>query len=150
MKKLIFSLLSTALLLTPINSLAATLDELPSTESSNQWKVVIGKPDNEPPEFNKSTKPDLYNLYSMDIENIGDKNINLIKIEVYRNEPNSTKDYELFTVEDDDIHRNDIGPSFHHHNFPMYTKATKLKVILTWADSSKSERKFREEFVFEQ
>lgn len=148
MKKLILSLLTTTFLLVPINSLAATLKKLPSSESSNQWKVVIGKPDN--PGFNKSTNPDLYNLFSMDIKNIGDKNIKLIRIEAYRNEPNSTKEYELFTIEND---TNDMHPSFHHHNFPMYTKATELKVILTWTDNSKEseyKRRFREQFVFEQ
>lgn len=153
MKKIKISLLCISLLviLTPINTLAATLEKLPSTESSKHWKVVIAKGDHEDPKLNKSDKPDLYNVYSMDIKNIGDENVKLVTVEAYRDEPNSSKEYELFTTD----YREDkpFEPSFHHHNFPLYTKATELKVIVTWtdkSDKSKYQRKFREEFVFQQ
>ncbi|MGD6960436.1 hypothetical protein ACQCWA_22975 [Rossellomorea aquimaris] len=153
MKKFTISLLCIALLVTwaPISSLAQSLEKLPSTETSKQWEVLIGKGDHEDPKLNKSDKPGLYNIYSMDIKNIGDENVKLVRVEAYRDDPNSTKEYELFTAEYDQD--KPLNSSFHHHNFPLYTKATKLKVILTWtakSDESKYKRKFREQFVFER
>lgn len=130
MKKLTVSLLFLTLLITlsSINSLAASLKELPATKSSEQWEVVIGKTDSHNSKANKSDRPDLYNVYSMDIKYIRDKNINLVRVEAYRDEPNSNTDYELF----------------HHHNFPIYTKAKKLKVIVTWSEKNdNSKRKYR-------
>lgn len=152
MKKFIISLLFTALLiLAPKNSWAASLNKLPSTEYSEQWKVVIAKGDHEDPNLNKSDKPDLYNVYSMDIKNIGNENVKLVRVEAYRNEPNSTKEFELFTA--DYEQGESSNPSFHHSNFSLYNKATKLKVMITWtdtSDTSKYPRKFREQFIFKQ
>ncbi|MGJ7912338.1 hypothetical protein [Neobacillus sp. LXY-1] len=139
-----------ALILVPINSLAATLQNLPSKESSKQWEVIVGKADSDDTKLNKSTKPDLYNVYSLNIKNIGDKDIKMVKVEAYRDEPNSTTQYELFTV---DYEHNSLEKPFHHQNFPLYTKATQLKVIVTWtkkSDKNDYPRKYSEQFVFQQ
>ncbi|MDQ0268892.1 hypothetical protein [Cytobacillus purgationiresistens] len=130
-----------------INTFAKTLENLPVTVSSNQWKVEIAEPDNDDPQSNKSDKPDLYNLYSLDINNIGKDNVELVRVEAYRDHPGSTSEYELFTES-----IKTAEPMFHHSNFPLFTKATRLKVIVTWIDkndNSVHKRKFREEFIFE-
>lgn len=62
--------------LLPTNSLATTLEKLPSTESSKHWKVVIAKADDEDPNLNKSRNPDLYSVYSMDIKTLAEKTLN--------------------------------------------------------------------------
>ena len=153
MIRLTLSLLSLAVILTliPLNSSAATLKNIPSKEYSKQWEVVVGKADSDEPKLNKSSKPDLYSVFSLDVKNIGDENIKLIRVEAYRDEPNSTTQYELFTVDYEDEQA--LYPSFHHHNFPLYTKAKELKVIITWTKKSEKndhQRKFREQFVFQQ
>jgi hypothetical protein len=141
-------LIAVVLLVTslPINTFAASMEKLPALESSKQWNVTIGDPDSEDPKANQS-KPGYFNVYSMDIKNVGDKDVNIVRVEAYRNEPNSTTEYELFTS-------NGLSQdSFHHMNFPLYINATKLNVIVTWtkkSDTSKHQRKYREQFVFEQ
>jgi hypothetical protein len=151
MKKLAILLLSLTLLVTfaPNTTLAATLENLPSTESSKQWEVIVDNADSDDPNFNKSTKPDLYNVYSMDIKNIGDENVKSLRIEAYRNDPNLKTEYELFTAEDEENKL--LTPSF-HHNFPLSSKATNLKVFITWTKKSRNniyQRKYREVFVFQ-
>jgi hypothetical protein len=146
---LFFSIIIT-LILVPINSLAATLQNLPSKESSKQWEVVVGKADSSDPKLNKSKKPDLYNVYSLNIKNIGEEDIKMVKVEAYRGEPNSATQFELFTV---DYEQDSLKSSFHHQNFPLYTKATQLNVIVTWtkkSDKNDHPRKYRELFVFQQ
>jgi hypothetical protein len=134
--------------LMPINNgMASTLDKLPSSQSSKQWSVVIGKPDAEKPEFNKS-KPDVFNVYSMDIKSISKNDIKLLRVEAYRNERHSKTEFELFTIEEN----MDLKPSFHHHNFPLAANAEMLTVIITWSKNgdNKHNRKYREQFVFIQ
>ena len=144
------SLVSFCLTFVPINSFAETLEKLPATETSDQWEVVIGKPDTDDPNLNKSDNPDLYNVYSMVINNISNKdNVELVRIEVYRDHPKLSKEYELFTTNYDE--KNLLEPTLHHHNFPLYTKATKLKVIVTWTEKNdQSDRRYKEQFVFKQ
>ncbi|WP_088087985.1 hypothetical protein [Bacillus sp. OV166] len=95
--------------------------------------MVVGKAASNDPNLNKSTKPELYNVYSLDIKNIGDKDNKMVRVEAYRDEPNSTTQFELFTV---DYEHDNLNPSFQHQNFPLYTKATELKVIVTWTKKS--------------
>ncbi|MFS0605273.1 hypothetical protein [Peribacillus frigoritolerans] len=150
MKKVQISILITVLFLTlaPINSFASSLENLPRKLSTNQWSVEIGKPDSPNRHDNKSDNPELYNVYSMDIKNIGDKNVKLVRVEAYRDDPNSQTAFELFTTESD----KNLTPSFHHNNFPLFTKATKLIVTVTWTKESgdKYPRKFQEHFFFNQ
>ncbi|WP_085994201.1 hypothetical protein [Oceanobacillus senegalensis] len=135
-------------LLFPISGMASSLEKLPSSEKSNQWEVVIDKP-----KSNEHTpKPDV-NFYSMDIKYIGDEKVKIERVEAYRDDPNSSFDFEIFTVTPDLETEKDVK-SVGHQNFPIFTQATKLKVIVTWTkegeDSSKYKRNFREEFIFKQ
>jgi hypothetical protein len=151
MKKLKMFLLSFVLLSTmaPINTFAASLEKIPSSLSSKQWSVVIGKADSSETKNNKS-KPNVFNVYSMDIKSIGKEDVNLVRIEAYRDEPNSSPEFELFTI---DPGMKSLQPNFHHANFPLSVKASKLKVVITWtkkSDNGKYPRKYREQFLFEQ
>jgi hypothetical protein len=130
----------------PENIFATKFEKLPMVENSEQWEVVLGKPDSHDKMANKS-KPGYFNVYSMDIKNVGDKDVNIVRVEAYRDQPNSMTEYELFTA--DGLSQD----SFHHMNFPLYSKAKKLNVIVTWtkiSDTNAHKRKYREQFVFNQ
>ncbi|MBT2688347.1 hypothetical protein J7I93_09150 [Bacillus sp. ISL-47] len=148
MKKLKTSILIIVLSLTlvPVNSFAVSPEKLPVKMSSKQWSLQIGRPDNMNPELNRSKNPNIFNFFSMDLKNIGDKNIKLVRIEAYRDDPDVESDIELFTIENIES----ITPSFHHHNFPLLNGA-KLKVIVTWTIDNKgqNERKFQDRFIFD-
>lgn len=150
MKKLITLFTSFVLLfiLIPINGIAATLDKLPSSQSSEQWKVVIGEPDADKPELNKS-EHGVFNVFSLDIKNLGKDNINLVRVEAYRNDPHSKTEFGLFTFEDNMLPQS----SFHLHNFPLAMNAQEITVSITWTKKgshNKKERKYREQFVYIQ
>lgn len=134
---LLFVLLFTTL--TPIKTFATTLEKLPVAVSSEQWSVIIGEPEND------SSKAGVYNVYSMEIKNIGDENINLVSVEAYRDEPNSPTEFELFTFNAD----LNTQPYFQHTNFPIAIEASKLSVTITWTGKSDN-RKYRETFIFNQ
>lgn len=140
---MLFSMFTLSLF--PINVIASSLDKLPSSETSSQWEVVIDKPDNNDVEANPT-----FNVYSMDIKNIGNENIKIVKVEAYRDEPNSQTDFELFTVDFEKEKDMNLQASFHHKNFPISTEAKSLKVIITWKKQSDSSRLFREKFIFNQ
>lgn len=111
--------------------------------------VVISNPDSSDPEANKS-KPGVFNVYSMDIKNIGGKNVKNVRVEAFRDAPNKVTKYELFTAEEKNLLQHG---SFHHQNFPISINAKELIVIITWSEKgidSKHERKYKEQFVFEQ
>ena len=138
-----------SLLLFPSNSAALSLEQLPSSKSSNEWEVVIDRPKSDDLE----SKPDVYNIYSMNIEYIGNKDVKLERVEAFRDDPSLSYDIELFTVdcERDAKETNmNIEPSFRHQNFPISTKATNLKVIVTWTKKVEGSRSFRKEFIFKQ
>ncbi|NRG48345.1 hypothetical protein [Bacillus sp. CRN 9] len=151
MKKWVaFSFIALLFFTATTNILAKPLDNLPLTKSSKQWKVQIAEPDNEDKQSNISHNPDLYNFYSMDVTNINGNNVELVRVEAYRDHPGSTSEYELFTMDSESVKATE--PIFHHSNFPLYTKATKLKVFVTWTlknDKSIDKRKFRDQFTFE-
>lgn len=75
----------------PINASASSLGHLPSTEKSNQWEVIIDKPKSD----DLKSKPDVYNVYSMDIRYIGNEDIKIERVEAYRDDPSSSSDFEL-------------------------------------------------------
>jgi hypothetical protein len=128
---------------------AATIKNLPKIETSNHWKVTLGKPDIG--ELN--AKKDV-NVYSVDIKNIGAKVFDP-SFTVYRDEPNTRTMYYLTSSKK-------LGASqdfFHHQNLPVSNKAKTLEIIVTWKDKpyelSKngqkySARKFKQTFVFKQ
>jgi hypothetical protein len=130
-----------------LKTFALTFDKLPISQSSQQWKIEIGNPDNPFPKDQKATKK--FNEYSLDIRNIGDKTIELERIEVYRDEPDSKTKYELFTADGDKLK---ITESLHHKNLPVALSAKKLEVIITWSKKGiidKDDRKYQETFLFE-
>jgi hypothetical protein len=149
--KLIFPLvlMSVLLFLAPYNTSAATLEKLPSAETTKNWKVVVGKPDTNNPKLNKSTNPDLYNVFSLDIKNVSDEKIKLEKVEAYREEPKLDTQYELFTAE---LNKEKYSSNnFHFQNFGLSKKSSYLKVVVTWTkEDDNTERKYREEFIFQQ
>lgn len=129
----------------PINTFASSLGHLPSIEKSNQWEVVINKPKSD----ELKSKPNVYNVYSMGIKYIGNDDIEIERVEVYRDDPSSPSDFELFT-EDFEIEKDKtVEPSFQHQNFPISTQAKQLKVIITWTKKEDG-RRLRKEFVFKQ
>ncbi|WP_040982786.1 hypothetical protein [Oceanobacillus jeddahense] len=131
----------------PASGMATSLENLPSSEASDQWEVNIDTPKNNDFE----TKPDIYNIFSMDIKYTGDKDIKLDRVEAYRDDPSSSYDFELFTVNDDlEFEKNKEQPVFSHQNFPLSIQSTELKVIVTWSDKDDSSRKYKEEFIFKQ
>jgi hypothetical protein len=128
----------------PENTNAANFEPLPKVEHSKQWEVVINKPDSK---VANKLKPVNFNVYSMHIKNVGKKDVNIVRVEAYRDQPNTTTEYELFTF--DGLNQD----SFHHMNFPLYSKANQLNVIVTWtkiSDTNEHKRKYREQFVFTQ
>ncbi|ASK63947.1 hypothetical protein CFK37_18175 [Virgibacillus phasianinus] len=129
----------------PIQTMASSLEKLPASETSTQWEVVIDHPESD----EVKPKPGVYNMYSMDIKYVGDENIKLVRVEAYRDEPNSPIEYELFTADYEEMDGN-FEPSFHHQNFPFSAQAKKLKVIITWKKDRNNSRSFRDVFVFSQ
>ncbi|RST76174.1 hypothetical protein D4T97_005165 [Siminovitchia acidinfaciens] len=134
-----------SILLFPLSSTASSLDQLPSSKLSKDWEVVIDKPKSN----ELKPKPDVYNIYSLDIKYIGDEAIKMERIEAYRDDPGSSVDFELFTS-NLGMERNVDQQTFHHQNFPISVKATDLKVIVTWANKGDNSRKFKEVFIFKQ
>ncbi len=127
---------------------AASIKELPVTQSSNQWKVTVGKAETD----NSKEEKDVFNLYSIDIKNIGDKVYNLT-FEVYRDEPSTKTMFGLSEVKS-------IDQDFYHHsNQPVSSNAKQIEVIVTWREKPYEQlndgkkvpgRKFKETFVFYQ
>jgi hypothetical protein len=143
---LLFIIVSTMIM--PKDLEANELENLPRTLETKQWKVSVGKPDLSDKKLNKSIRPALYNVYSLDIKNIGEENIELVRVEGYKNLPKSASTfYELFTVEYDE--GKPLEPSFHHSNFPLDTKATALMVSVTWKNKNNDQRKIKEQFIFQ-
>lgn len=86
----------------------------------------------------------------MGIKYIGNDDINIERVEAYRDDPKSSLDFELFTVDFEIEKGKNVEPSFQHQNFPLSTQAKQLKIIITWTKKDDSSRSFREEFVFKQ
>lgn len=138
---------SILLLCTPLNTFALTFEKLPVSNSSQQWKVEIGNVAKQSGNIQGDSRE--YKEYSLDINNIGDKTIELERIEVYRSEPNSTTKYELLTDDADEL---STVQSFHHENLPVSLSAKRLEVIITWSNDDAQvnpDRKYQETFVFE-
>lgn len=131
----------------PMKSSALTFDTLPISQSSQQWKVKIGNPDIKKPNVKKERLK--FNEYSLDIENIGQKDIVVESFEVYRDEPNTKTKYELFTMKGDEYKPLE---AVHHQNLPVALTAKRLEVIITWSKKGiekNMDRQYQETFVFE-
>ena len=151
MRNIKISVLSIILLIifAPLNTRAEQFEQFSSKETSKQWNVVIEKSISDNSKHNPLKKDGLYNLYNMSITNIGDKNVRLTRIEAYSDVPK--KENELFTF-DDEKDKLLNSSSFFQQTFPLHSKSTKMKVIVTWTDNNKSnqQRKYKEEFIFQR
>lgn len=134
----------------PTNSFAKSFDSLPISKSSDQWSIKIDHPDKDEPNQPTLTKAKkgVFNVYSLDIRNIGDKDINNVKVEAYRDEPNSTTKYELFTHSASML----IKGNYRHSNFPISVKSKDLVIDITWEKTIKESyvRHYKETFTFHQ
>lgn len=126
---------------------AASIKELPVTQTSSQWKVTLGKAET----YNFEKEKDVFNVYSIDIKNIGKKAYDL-SFEVYRDEPNTKTMFGLSEV-------TSLDQDFYHHtNQPVSVKAKQIEVIVTWREKPDElnkekkipARKFKESFIFYQ
>jgi len=130
-----------------MKSSALTFDTLPISQSSQQWKVEIGNPDIKKPNVKKERLK--FNEYSLDIKNIGEKDIEVERFEVYRDEPNTRTKSELFTMEGDEYNPLE---AVHHQNLPVALTAKRLEVVITWSKKGiekNMDRQYQETFVFE-
>jgi|GEM_PF-3461204 len=128
---------------------ALSLNQLPTAKNSDHWKVTFDKPDIN----DEKLKKDVFNVYSLDIKNIGDK-VYDPQIEVYRDEPNTRTMYWLFT--------SGVSPlkqDFHHQNMPVSSNAKNIEIVITWREQpyekmtngeKYSARKYKQTFVFKQ
>lgn len=126
-----FSFLTVAMLGTHATAHAFSPESLPVIQSSDRWEVKIDSPDDQKhPDMIKSQKG-VYNTYSLKLKDL-QKDVYNLKVEVYRDEPNSKTKYELFT------NNNPLFKSGQeiqlHANFPISVKAEELEVTITWQE----------------
>ena len=150
MKKLVLSLVSLLLLFvmgTGIAVSALTIPKLPITEKSKQWEVEIAKPDEEDPHLVRAKKG-LYNTYSLNLRNIG-KDVQDVKVQLFRNEPNSTTRYGLLPAIEPCHLSKSQKVALHISNFGLSDKAEELTVLVTWKEKNET-RDYQETFTFQQ
>ncbi|TPF16798.1 MULTISPECIES: hypothetical protein [Priestia] len=149
MKKYLF-LFSLAVMLfvlhSNIQAHALTFNQLPNTQSSDQWTVEIDKVKSNDPHAIKSKKG-VYQTYSMAIKSIKN-DASDVRIELFRDEENSTSKYGIVHSERETLNRDDKEP-FYFANFPLSEKAKKLEVVITWKEKG-SDRNYQERFTFSQ
>ncbi|WP_235815167.1 hypothetical protein [Neobacillus vireti] len=76
---------------------ALTFDHLPTKQTSDQWSVQVGKAmESENSVISEKGK---FHTYSLKVDNLGDE-IASVKINMYRNEPDSKTKYSLFGCPD--------------------------------------------------
>lgn len=131
-----------------LSASAASLKELPATRTSNHWKVTLGKAEID----HVNEEKDVFNLYSIDIRNIGEK-VYDPTFEIFRDEPNTKTMFALSEVTSSD------QDHYHHTNQPVSIKAKQIEVIVTWREKPYEQlndgrkvpaRKYKESFVFYQ
>ncbi|WP_243549733.1 hypothetical protein [Priestia megaterium] len=149
MKKYLF-LFSLAVMLfvlhSNIQAHALTFNQLPNTQSSDQWTVEIDKVKSNDPHAIKSKKG-VYKTYSLAIKSIKN-DASDVRIELFRDEENSTSKYGIVHSERETLNRDDKEP-FYFANFPLSEKAKKLEVVITWKEKG-SDRNYQERFTFSQ
>ncbi|MED5245850.1 hypothetical protein [Priestia sp. LL-8] len=149
MKKYLF-LFSLAVMLfvlhSNIQAHALTFNQLPNTQSSDQWTVEIDKVKSNDPHAIKSKKG-VYQTYSMAIKIIKN-DASDVRIELFRDEENSTSKYGIVHSERETLNRDD-KEAFYFANFPLSEKAKKLEVVITWKEKG-SDRNYQERFTFSQ
>jgi hypothetical protein len=131
-----------------VNTYAYTPEKLPTSQSSDHWKVKIDEPDVKDLKDN-----DEFNTYSIDVRNLGGQ-VYDATVEIYRDEPNTNTKAELITYKIPDSQN-----FFHHQNQPISVDSKKIEVVVTWKeepfrvtkDGKKyPARKFKQAFLFPQ
>lgn len=149
MKKYLF-LFSLAVILFVFNSNikanALTFDQLPNGQKSKQWTVEIDKVKDSDQRDIKSKKG-VYQTYSMTIKN-NKNDASDVRIELFRDEENTTTKYGIVNSERETLNRDDKEP-FYFANFPLSEKAKELEVVITWKEKG-SDRNYQERFTFSQ
>jgi hypothetical protein len=136
---------------------ALTFEKLPIAQKSKQWSVKVGEAD-KGKDLVKPVKGK-FNTYSLTIDMIGE-NVDSVKVNLYRNEPNSKTRYSLIgcppghpcSKEDSkwaiDLARQlNQGHPFHFSNFLLAEKATELEVEIVWTENNEG-RPMKETFTF--
>jgi hypothetical protein len=114
------------------------LFKVPITKETGQWMVVLGDVEKYEPKMAKPKKG-VYNMYSLNITNIG-KRVYNVKIEGFRDEPNSGTKHGLFKVEVPkdlkEVSKSEHGHVFIQNNFPVSVNANEIEVVITWKENS--------------
>lgn len=155
----VYSLLMLSFISTSVEVKALTFEKLPIVQKSNQWSVKVGEPKLES-NLVKTVKGK-YNLFSLKIHKIG-SNVDSVKVNLYRNEPNSKTKYSLSGCppnhpcnKEENIEKipfdlakqmND-GYPYVFENFPLTVKATELEVEVVWTENNEG-RPMKETFIF--
>ena len=146
---LILSSIFFSLIFGSVNANAYKPEKLPTSQSSNHWKVKIDKPDVKDLKENEGK----FNLYSIDVRNLGSQ-VYDATVEVYRDEPNTSTKQELITFKIPEAQN-----FFHHQNQPISVDSKVVEIVVTWKeepytvmkDGRKSPaRKFKQTFLFSQ
>jgi hypothetical protein len=152
LKNIIFLVFATVsfIMSSSLSANAFSAKELPLSQSSDHWKVTLDKPETDDLKAEKG----VFNLYSLDVKNIGDEVYDPI-FEVYGSESNTRTKYSLISSKDMPIKQD----FFHHQNLPVSTKAKVIEVVVTWREKPFEQmkngekypaRKFKQTFVFKQ
>lgn len=126
-----FSFLTVAMLGTHATANAFSPDSMPVIQSSDQWEVQIDSPDDQKHPDMAKAKKGVYNTYSLKLKDLK-KEVYNVKVEAYRDEPNSKTKYELFTV-DNSVFKSGKAIQL-HTNFPISVNAEELEVTITWQE----------------
>lgn len=126
-----FSFITVAMLGTYATANAFSPNSLPVIQSSDQWVVRIDSPDDQKHPDMINAKKDVSNTYSLKLKDLK-KDVYNVKVEAYRNEPNSKTKYELFTIDNPNFKSGKAVQL--HANFPISVKAEELEVIITWQE----------------
>ena len=71
-----------------------------------------------------------------------------MKVELFRDEENTTTKYGIVNTERETLSKNAEYP-FQFANFPLSEKAKELEVVITWKEKG-SDRNYQERFTFSQ
>ncbi|WP_188455725.1 hypothetical protein [Virgibacillus oceani] len=126
---------------------SSDFNELPTKQTSKQWAVQVG----EAKQGKDLAKPQKgkFETYSLTVKNIG-KDVESVDFYMFRNEPDSTTMYSLFSCPDgkdcNEVSESiDKGMSFKFDNFIFAEKATELEVVILWTENG---RTLKETFTF--
>ncbi|WP_350299087.1 hypothetical protein [Peribacillus frigoritolerans] len=137
---------------------ALTFGELPTKQTSKQWSVQVGEAE----QGKGLVKPEKgkFHTYSLEVDNIG-KDVLSAEINMFRNEPNSTTKFSLFSCPgEEDCNKNNFeeaislakqmndGYPHKFSNFLLAEKATELEVEIVWTEKGSEGRPLKETFTF--